>query len=318
MRKLIGKYSGIVIGSVYGLTMRVFFFDTFHSEFGFTDLFSITFIWVVPALIGITPLLFATNSQLRSTLYRCFAPLFTILLFFTFCFITNIEDLICIIIIALPFMVAGMIAGYFFGKMIIRYRDRKGIVYSILLLPLLLGPIEEQLKIPSGTYEVQNTVIINNTSNNIWDNVVRVKDIRTNEYSKGFFNYAGIPRPLYAQLDKDQIGGERTGHFEGGLVFKETVNHWELNKKVSFNISVIDSSIRKTIFDQHILKGNHFKFIGACYQLNKINSKQTLLTLSSTYQLDTRINYYASFWGNLILSDFQQRLLNVIKKRCDE
>ncbi|MDB5134527.1 MAG: hypothetical protein JWP37_1130 [Mucilaginibacter sp.] len=318
MKRLTLKYLGIIIGALYGLLLRYFIFGKLDGQFSFTDLFSITFIWIVPVLIGVTPMLFATNDQLRSKTYRVLIPFFTTLLFFIFCFITRVEDLLCIFIISMPFLLGGVMGGLIFGEIILRYRDRKGILYSILLVPVFAGMIEEQFKIPSSVYEIKNSVIINSTADKIWKNVIRVKNIGQGEYPTGFFNYAGVPRPLYAELDKDGIGAKRVGHFEGGLVFNETVNEWILNKRISFNIQVIPVSIRETIFDQHILKGNHFKFLSATYQLTKISDKKTLLTLSSTYQLDTRINFYASIWGDELLSDFQQRLLNVIKKRCDK
>ena len=263
-------------------------------------------------------MLFASNDQLHSKSYRAFTPLFTTLLFFIFCFITRIEDLLCILIIALPFILGATLGGLVFGALILRYREHKGLVYSVLLIPFLAGAIEEQFKIPSGIYEVKNTVIINSKADNIWNNVIRVKEIKESEYSKGIFNYAGIPRPLSAELDKDGTGANRIGHFEGGLTFRENVNEWELNKKVSFNIQMVPSTIRQTVFDQHVLKGRHFKFVGASYELTRINDSKILLTLSSSYQLDTRINYYASIWGNFLLSDFQQRLLEVIKERCEK
>lgn len=58
-------------------------------------------------------------------------------------------------------------------------------------------------------------------------------------------------------------------------------------------------------------------FVDASYELTRISTDKTLLTLTSSYQLNTMINYYASAWGNLLLSDFQQQQLDVIKKRCE-
>src|ERR1700741_3105575 len=118
MRKLAAKYLGVLIGALYGLGLRYFFFDDHRSAFGFTDLFSVTFIWVVPVIIGITPMLFASNDQLGSRNYRIFTPIFATLVFFIFCFITRIEDLLCIIIIAFPFMFGAMLGGLIFGALI--------------------------------------------------------------------------------------------------------------------------------------------------------------------------------------------------------
>ncbi|MBO9565765.1 MAG: hypothetical protein J7621_23515 [Niastella sp.] len=191
-------------------------------------------------------------------------------------------------------------------------------MYSLFLIPLLTGLLEDRFPTPTKVYEIRTPVRIHAPSAIVWENVIRVKEIGKEEYSKGFFNYAGIPRPLFAELDKDTVGATRIGHFEGGLTFRETVINWERNRKVSFSIEVIPGSIRNAIFDQHILKGNHFKFLNASYELKSINDKETELTLVCSYQLDTKINGYGSFWGNRLLTDFQERLLAVIKKRCDE
>jgi hypothetical protein len=64
--------------------------------------------------------------------------------------------------------------------------------------------------------------------------------------------------------------------------------------------------------------GSHFKFIDASYTLKKINNSQTELCLSSSSKLDTRVNQYATLWGDALLSDFQERLLAVIKLRCEQ
>jgi hypothetical protein len=319
IKKVFSKYGGIIVGSVYGLTMRIIFGIPFKiPDFEFADLFSITFIWIVPVIIGIAPLMFATKEQLESNTFRITRPVLAVLLFFLLAFWSGREDIVCIVIIAFPFLLAAAVSGYLFAKIVQHWKNNKAMMYSLLLIPLLSGFIEEKFPTPSQTYSVSNVVIINATPEDIWENIVRVKDISETEYEKGFFNYAGIPRPLFAELDKDTIGAARVGHFEGGLTFNETVTSWEKNKRVAFSINVLPSTIRQTIFDQHVLKGKHFTFLNASYTLEQISETQTKLTLSSTYRLDTRINNYSAFWGHTLLSDFQERLLVVIKKRCDE
>ncbi len=318
LKEFLGKWGGIVFGALYGLILRFLFNISFKDNFSFTDLFSVTFIWIVPVIIGITPMLFATRIQLQSWRYRISRPVLTVFLFFAFCFATRAEDLICILILSVPFLVGAAVGGYVFAEIISNYRKKNGIMYSILFIPFLAGMLEEQFKTPSGVYQIHTSVIVNAPAETIWKNIVRVQKIKDIEYRKGFFNYAGIPSPLYAELNRDTLGANRLGHFEGGLLFNETVTHWEKNRKVSFDIEVIPSSIRQTVFDQHVLKGKHFAFIDATYELQAVDQHTTRLTLSSSYQLDTNINLYASFWGNYLLTDFQERLLAVIKRRCDK
>ncbi|UPT67222.1 MAG: hypothetical protein M0D57_00535 [Sphingobacteriales bacterium JAD_PAG50586_3] len=95
------------------------------------------------------------------------------------------------------------------------------------------------------------------------------------------------------------------------------VTEYDTNKKISFAIKVNPSTVRSEIFDQHVLNGNYFNFVNASYELEPINDKQVKLTLTSGYRLTSKINFYSHIWGDLILEDFQDRLLAVIKMRCD-
>jgi hypothetical protein len=317
MKSYLIKNSGVIFGALYGFAMRLVFNFPNGNHFSFTDLFSITFIWIVPLIIGMTPLLFSSRTDLSSDIYLIFTPLKSVLLFFIACFISRIEDIICILVISLPFLLCAMIGGWLFGRFILRYRVRKGVLYSILFIPLIASFIEGQMTIQSKIFDVKTIILINAKPTTIWKNIVRVKNISEQEFKKGFFNYAGVPKPLFAELDKDTINATRIGHFEDGLLFKESVNYWERNKKVSFNIKVIPSTLRKTVFDQHLLTGKHFEFLNASYEIEELKNGKSNLILTSSYKLDTQINLYASFWGNNMLSDFQERLLEVIKERCE-
>lgn len=317
MKKLFADYGGIIVGALYGLAMRLFFTLGFRFNNETTQLLTITFVMVVPVIIGIAPMMFATKEQLESNTFRITRPFLAVLVFALFALITGLEDLICLLVMGFPFFSAAAIGGYIFAKIRLHRKNKNGTMYLLFLLPFLTAFIEDKLPTPSQTYQVSSVTIINATPEKIWENVVRVREINSSEYDEGFFNYAGIPRPLYAELDKDTVGATRTGHFEGGLTFLETVTHWERNKKVAFDIVVIPSSIRQTVFDQHILKGKHFTFLNASYELEPINAQQTKVTLTSSYKLDTKINTYGAWWGRTLLNDFQERLLEVIKNRAD-
>lgn len=316
MKDFFKKYAGIIIGAVYAVTLRLVF--NIKELDGAFSLFSITFIWLTPIIIGLIPLFYANKEQLKSWGYRIFSPVWTVITFFLLCFLTRIEDLICLWVILIPFMLGAVTAGLIAGEIIQRVKTKRGTLYSIILLPIVISPIEQQFKMPTKSYSVVTSVTINATPETIWGNIIRVKQIDENEYSKGFFNYAGIPRPLYAELDNDTLGATRIGHFEGGLKFEEKVTVWDRNKHIAFDITVVPSSIRQTVFDQHILRGNNFKFLNAAYNLKPLPNGQTKLILSSSYELTTNINSYASFCGNQLLTDFQERLLTVIKTRCDK
>lgn len=289
-----------------------------HSNRDFADLFSITFVWILPIIVGLTPLMFSPKEDLQSIGFRIFWPVFSVLIFFILCYGTGLEDIICILIISIPFVIVAAVSGVIFGGIILRYRKKRGIIYSIILLPILTGIVEPKFPTPTKLYETTSSIIIHANTSTIWENIVRVDTIGDTEYTKGFFNYAGIPRPLFAELDKDTLGGTRIGHFEGGLEFQERIIHWEKDKSVTFDIEIIPSKENKTIFERHMLDGEHFKFLNATYKLTELNNGHTELQLTTKYQLDTKVNFYGEFWGQKLLTDFQDRLVKVIKTRCEK
>lgn len=316
MKKFFKNNAGIIIGAIYALALRLIFNIQGLDEL--FSLFSVTFIWLTPITIGLIPLFYATDEQIKEWRFRISSPIWTVVVFFLLCFLTRIEDLICLWVILIPYMLGAMTCGLIVGAIIQKRRRNKGTLLTILILPFLACPIEQLFPTPTNSYTVITNVTINARPEIIWQNIIRVKQIANNEYQKGLFNYAGIPRPLYAELDKDTLGAKRIGHFEGGLQFVETVNSWERNKHIGFDIVVVPSSIRETIFDQHILRGNHFKFLNADYTLKPLANGQTELILSSSYELNSKINRYASYCGDQLLTDFQERLLRIIKVRCDK
>ena len=338
-RKWIAKYGGIVIGGLYGLILRFIYgfradYDTEYYKFlkswesnypyleykawNSVDIFSLTFIWIVPAVISIIPFIFSINEKLNDKGIRLIRPLLSIFSFFVFCFVTSIEQPICIIIMALPFLFVCVITYYLFGWLFKKYKGRKGL-YSILFLPFFTTFLENRLpvQISSGYYGTTTSINIEATKENIWQNIIRVDSIKNEEYSTGILNLAGIPRPLYAELDKDTLHGTRIGHFEGGLRFKEKIISIQNNKSISFDIKIIPSHESKTIFESHMLNDKHFKFLNATYHLTEIDQNNIELRLTTNYFLRTKMNFYGNFWGNILLQDFQQRLLEVIKNRCE-
>lgn len=232
-------------------------------------------------------------------------------------FLFGIEDFICLLVLAAPFFILGTIGALIYRIVQINRQKSKGKLLTLVLLPFLFAPIEEYIKSPSDIYNVKSEVIIDATPEKIWNNIVEVQTIDLKEYNSGFFNSIGIPRPISATVDKKEIGGQRIGNFEGGLMFIETITEYEENKKASFDIKIDPSTVRQKVFDQHVLNGNYFNFVDATYELTELKNGQVKLTLSSSYQLTSTINFYGKFWGDIILIDFQDRLLNVIENRCE-
>jgi len=314
MTRLKQKYGlliiGISLGIVYGFTTRLVFGQK-------ATLASVTYLFVIPTILGIIPLTFADNDKLKSYRNIIFIPWLTIASFFLTLFVFGIEDFLCLLVLAAPYFILGTIGALIYRIVQINKQKSKGKLFTLVLLPFLFAPIEEYIKRPSDTYNVKSEVVIDATSEKIWNNIVEVQTIDPKEYNSGFFNSIGIPRPISATVDKKELGGQRIGNFEDGLKFVETITEYEENKKVSFNIKIDPTTVRQKVFDQHVLNGNYFTFVDATYELKELRNGHVKLTLSSCYQLTSTINFYGKIWGDIILIDFQDRLLNVIENRCE-
>ena len=317
MKLLRYRFSGIVIAVLYAFFARLAFSGVIQGGglFGL-NLFSITFIWVVPIFIGWIPIIFSNPDKIITVWSSAWTPAVSVLVFFIIAFLSGNENIICLIIIALPFITGAVIGGEIIRFFIMRKRRKNGrMLYSLLLLiPLLSSVIESRFPTPSEKHTFTNTTIINATPEAIWPQIIRVKEINENEYHKGLFYYSGVPRPLDATLDKDTTGGTRIGHFQGGLKFIEKVSVWEKNKKILFDITVDTASIGDNVFNRHMLKGGHFHFIDACYELKPLGDNRTQLSLTSSYELDTKINGYATYWPALMLPS-AAHLHNDLKKK---
>lgn len=299
---------GIMLGVVYGLVTRVVFDEAIAS---------ITYLVVIPLVLGMISLVFADQQQLRSYRNIIFVPWVTALGFFIVSIAGGLEGLGCLIILGAPFFLFGTLGAFLYRLYVIN-KNKKARVVTLVLLPFLLAPLEGCFRDPSDTFTVASEVVVEASPQIIWENIVAVDTIRDNEYTPGFFNYAGIPRPISATVDSQAPGGRRVGHFEGGLRFEESITRFDPYHTVAFSIAVDPSSVRSNVFDQHVLNGHYFAFVNAAYTLTDLGHGRVKLTLTSAYRLTSKVNFYGKFWGDLILEDFQSRLLTVIARRCSQ
>jgi hypothetical protein len=314
MKRLTEKYKllviGIGLGIAYGIVTRIVFGEK-------ATLASITYLFIIPVIIGMIPMAFADKEAIKSYKAIIFVPWLTVTTFFLTMFVVGLEGFLCLLVLGGPFFILGTLGAFIYRLVQINREHNKTKILTIALVPFLLAFIEEYIQSPSEIYNVQTAITIKAAPTTIWNNVVRVRTIQNEEYNAGFFNSVGIPRPVGASVDKQEVGGKRIGHFEGGLTFNETITEYRENHKISFKIRIDSKTVRPIVFDQHVLNGNYFEFVDASYELIDLKNGQFKLILASSYQLTSKINFYGHFWGDIILADFQTRLIDVLKNRCE-
>lgn len=300
---------GILIGAAYGVVTRIVWGEM-------ATMASITYLFLIPAVLGVIPLVFANNDQIRSYRNIIFIPWLTIITFFVAARLSGMEEILCLLVLAAPFFILATVAALIV-RLVMIHKNRNKLL-AIAALPFLMSPVEELIKSPSEMYTVESEVLIAAGPEVIWDNIVEVPEIGDDEYVPGIFNWLGIPRPLFAEVTAKEKGATRFGNFDGGLRFVEQVTEFEPHRHVAFTTDVDPASVGTRVFDQHVLNGNYFTFVDAAYRLSDAGDGRVRLRLTTNYRLTSKVNFYGKFWGDMILRDFQDRLLDVIRIRCEK
>lgn len=302
------QFTGIISGVIYGLIIRMLG-EYFHD---FYSIYSISFIWITPIMIGLFPILFSSTQLYKSKLKLFLYPILTVLLFMLTALIIQIEDLVCLLIIGWPFLLTAGIVGLVIGSVVKDKVDSKK-MYSILLLPLILNPIEHAIPNKAETFKVESSIVVHLTPEELFPNLLEVPVISENEYEPGFYQTIGVPRPVKSEIKIDNGRIHRIGTFTEGLKLYEEITALDENRFVNFKIDLQKSQLRNKPTDQHLLKSSYFNFENISYTLIPVAENQTKIVLSCDYQINSKMNLYANYWAENIIKDFEIRLLNALK-----
>lgn len=310
------QYIGILLGAAYGYCYRLICGnDGVNGIYEDYNIYSISFIWILPIIISIIPILFAKKEIIESKWKQFVFPFLSVFLFFIFTLSSGIEDWLCILIIAFPFLLTAGIVGLILAPIIKNRKSNK--LYSIVLLPFIVSPMESLIPNKNEHFIVESKIVIDTDKQTVWENLIEVPEIKDNEYKKGFFNYIGLPRPIKSELKIINETEYRIGYFSDELKLYETISKIEPLKFVEFNIHINESELRDLPTDKHLLKSDYFSFGNISYKLIEISPNKTELILHCDYTLDSKMNGYANFWAKKIIKDFESRLLNSLKLKIE-
>jgi len=183
---------------------------------------------------------------------------------------------------------------------------------------LLFNPIENLFPNKVEIHNVSSEIIINTNKAEIFPNLLSVPTIAESEYTNGFYQTIGIPRPISSEILTNENQTFRIGHFTDDLKLFEYVTEIRENEFVNFKIDLSKSQLRATPTDQHLLKSNYFNFENISYTLEYISDNETKIILNCEYKIDSKMNFYANFWAKSIIGDFEERLLNSLKLKLEK
>jgi hypothetical protein len=319
-------FLAVASGAVYGLIARLLFAKAFvvrgQSQGGaLFGVMTFSFVFLVPLGIGFLTVWLAPYERATSWLYRLFMPWLTTVLAVLATVVGGMEGMICVVMLLPVALVMASIGGVAAGSMRVSQMTRwlsATAVFPILLLPYLVAPLEHRLGAPTSHREVANEIRIHADPATVWRNISRVPAIRSDEYRGGFVHWIGFPEPIEATLSHEGVGGVREASFARGVVFHETVTTWEPERLLAFTIKADPETIPPTALDRHVtVGGEFFDVLDGTYRIEPVAPGEVVLHLKSTHRLSTTFNAYASLWTDLVMSEIQGNILQVIKRRSE-
>ncbi|MFD1257943.1 hypothetical protein ACFQ3S_14135 [Mucilaginibacter terrae] len=280
---------------------------------------SIAYIFILPLILGAIPVLFSTKEQLKSYKSYLIKPWIIIGSFFYISFFHEFEGMICLVIIIGPFILLGSLGAFIFRLIKLKQTGNQTSLYSSLLLPFIVLIIEGFFPATNQYYNVSTSIMVKANQAKVWENIKNVKNIKSNEIEAHFIHLIGIPKPLNGQLDHEGVGGIRSITWEKGIRFNEVINQWREGKGFAYAIKINPTSIPPTTLDEHVMiGGRYFDMVNGSYAITPLGKGQMKITLECKYRITTNLNFYSRWWADYILNDFNEMILEVIKKRCEK
>jgi len=310
MKNYLKTYSGLIASVAYSLIVR------YLAEWNVIQINSISYLIVTPMIAGYLPYLFE-NKNFITNKYKCITlPIISTLLFLLIAVITRIEELICFVIIGIPYLIISVLVSLYFRNSILTSNDynTKNNYLPFIFLPLILGTIEKNSQKVETNHFVENQIEINTSSSNLWKYLYEVPDL-SNYTQNSLINYLGVPKPVHSTYDS--IKNIRLGYFDNGLILNEKVIETVHEKKLGFAIDFSKSNLNQNLTLKNIVREKSMIFDGIYYELIPISSNKSILKLKCNYRLNTNLTQYASFITYKILNDFENNLLGALKCKLE-
>jgi hypothetical protein len=229
------------------------------------------------------------------------------------------EGWICVVMFTPIALVASTLGGTAAG-LIAHYgrsrRSKDATLVCVMCLPLLISSFEPQFLSQRDLRSVESIIDIHAPAAAVWRNIERVPRIHPSELQSSWSHAIGFPNPVEATLSEAAVGGVRHATFEGGVLFIETIDMWEPERRLGFSIRAQTEQIPPTTLDEHVtVGGRFFDVLHGEYILEPLPNGGTRLHLVSQHRVSTDFNWYAHLWTDAVMRDLQKRILLVVRNR---
>lgn len=308
-----------ILGPVLALALGVYGLVMLLDGEGTGPAIGIGILFVLPASLGaIASLLMDPYKTTKKS--RRLAALFTVLFVLLIGGVIVREGIICILML-MPIWVLSVMVGVALAEKLRKVnRDRDKLNVSIFaLLPFMVLGADMVLPQPTSDYQVSRAITIDAPIEQVWPHLLRMDDIKQTEGRWTVSqNVLRIPRPRSAIVEGEKLSARRTARWGEHIRFEEHITQWEAGQRLHWTFAFPDDSISRYT-DRHISpKGEHLNMKDGGYRLIPLVNGQTKLVLDTNYTVTTPINLYSKLWGELILGDIQNNVLQIVKDRSEQ
>ncbi|MBI1404267.1 MAG: hypothetical protein GC147_13790 [Porphyrobacter sp.] len=288
-----------------------------------TSYAGIGFLLLIPFAIG--GLVTGAGLRLYTSAGCIFAPLVVFAITFPLVYFGLGEGLVCIAM-AMPFWLAAGLGGGLATWLIHRRQHRAGTAgeaarlqaAAFVALPFAVLWAEEAAPPAWEERSVVRAVVVDADAATVWPLLASIPDVRGDEGLATFtHDVVGVPRPSEARLVRRADGLVREGRWGKAIRFEERVTAIVPGRRIRWDFAFPDTSVQDYT-DRHISPdGPLLKIARGGYALEPLGPGRVRVTLSTTYRMRSRLDWYAALWGEILLGDIEDNVLAIIRTRAE-
>lgn len=305
----------LICGIASGIALRLIFMgdpgDVLSAMSG-------AFIYLAPVLVGAVTVYAAERRERHSWGYYFLASFAANLLFILGTLLILVEGFICAILIFPLFATLGGLGGMLMGAVCRITRRPRHTLYSMAILPLVLGLLEPGLALPDRIGQVERSVLVQARPEQVWAQLWNVHDIQPRELDRAWMYRIGVPLPR-SGLTRSRAGGRlvREITMGKGIRFDQVVSELEPGRHVRWTYDFGPDAFPPRALDDHVrIGGQYFDLRGTAYRLAR-EGDATRLTVRMEYRVSTRFNWYAEPLAQWLMGDFEERVLQFYRRRSE-
>ena len=304
----------LAAGVVYGLFLRV----GAGQKIAGLQIVSVAFLVVAPFCVGAFAVIWAAGGHRISVGRQFGVATVAMLLFLLAMFVCLLEGLICIVLVAPVFLVAAIIGALAAGFLHNRFKAGRATMPVFVLLPFLLGPLEAGMPPPGAPLTVVSHLHVDASAEQVFDQLGTVEAIREEELGFAFMHTIGLPRPLSSSMNGQGVGSVRKSSWQKGVSFNEVITLWDRPRAMHYRFDIPPGSIPRYALDEHVeMGGKYFTVLDGGFDIVPAPGGGVDLTLSTRFQNKSHLKVYGDLWGRMVLADFHQSILGLMKSRAE-